>query len=91
MMDDLAAIAILAILAVSAFTALSLAGRSNRPGYRRVKTAREDAMHDQIQQAMNWTPGMARKCKDGKWRDADGNEYVSVKWSEIKGHLKDEE
>jgi hypothetical protein len=40
--------------------------------YRRQKTNREEALHNQIQQAMNWSPDYFYKDKDGKYRNAKG-------------------
>lgn len=47
------------------------------------KTAREEAMHDQIQAAMNWRPEHFKLCADGKYRNAYGQEGVSMTLKEL--------
>lgn len=59
---------------------------------KRVKSAREEALHGVIQQAMNWRPEHAHLCPDGKYWDAYGKEYVRMSWSEfLKRHEVKEE
>lgn len=55
---------------------------NSRP-YRRTKTDREEALHNHVQRAMNWSPNHAHLCEDGKYRDSYGNEYVKVSLKEI--------
>ena len=55
----------------------------NRPGLRRFRTQREDDLHDQIQQAMNWTPDMATQRKDGRWFNAHGVEFETMTLDEF--------
>lgn len=55
----------------------ALAPRSNLHVVR-IKSAREDAMHDQIQQAMNWRPEHFHQREDGRWFNAYGQEGVSM-------------
>jgi hypothetical protein len=50
--------------------------------HRRFRTQREDDLHDQVQQAMNWTSDTPYLCEDGKWRDSKGNTYVSTSLEE---------
>lgn len=40
----------------------------------RQKTAREEALHGQIQDAMNWSPDHFHQREDGRWFNAHGVE-----------------
>lgn len=51
--------------------------------WRRQRTDREDALHDDIQKAMNWSPDMAYKDKDGKYRNAYGQEFERLSLKEM--------
>lgn len=50
--------------------------------YYRKRSPREEALHGQVQQAMNWSPYHAKLCEDGKYRDAFGKEYVCLSLEE---------
>lgn len=50
---------------------------------RRLHTQREDDMHNQIQQAMNWQPEMGHQRKDGKWYNDEGQELKSYTLEEF--------
>lgn len=54
-----------------------------RRSYRRVRTYREDMLHNQIQAAMNWSPEHFKLCKDGKWRNAYGQIGVCLSLEEF--------
>jgi len=51
--------------------------------YRRIRTQREDGLHDQIQQAMNWSPEKFYLEEDGKYRNAYGQEGVCMTLEEL--------
>lgn len=52
------------------------------------RTAREEAMHDQIQAAMNWSPEHFQLCEDGKYRNSYGREGVVITLEELMNKRK---
>jgi len=50
---------------------------------RRQRSAREEAMHDKIQQAMNWSPDHFYQREDGRWFNAYGQEGVRMSLEEL--------
>jgi len=62
----------------------------DRP-WRRTRTAREDALHDQIQRAMNWSPEHFTLQKDGKYRNAYGVEGVRISLDEFMKGIEDKD
>lgn len=65
-------IAVLLIPIFFLLTVVFLVGLLPPRSFRRIKTAREDALHNQIQQAMNWSPEMFYKGEDGVYRNSRG-------------------
>ena len=55
------------------------------------KTEREEAMHDQIQKAMNWSPDHYYQREDGRWFNGHGQEGVCVTLEELKKKYKRDE
>lgn len=53
------------------------------PRHYRPRTAREDALHHQIQQAMNWKPEHYTQREDGRWFNAYGQEGFSMNLEEF--------
>lgn len=51
--------------------------------YRRIYTAREDALHNQIQKAMNWRPEHFHQREDGRWFNAYGEEGIRMSLEEF--------
>jgi len=49
----------------------------------RRKTAREEALHDQIQAAMNWRPEMFHQREDGRWFNSYGQEGVCLSLNQL--------
>ena len=57
----------------------------------RQKSAREEAMHDQIQQAMNWRPEHFQKREDGRWFNAYGAEATCYTLEELMAKIETEQ
>ena len=55
----------------------------NRPGFPRVRTAREEALHNQVQDAMNWQPEFFEEQPDGTYENAYGQKGVCYTLEEM--------
>lgn len=51
--------------------------------HRGFRTAREDALHNQIQEAVNWRPEHFHQREDGRWFNAYGEEGICMSLEEF--------
>lgn len=77
------------------FVLVAMVASSGGPQFRRQRTQREDDLHDQIQQAMNWKPGFpprdATFDENNEWKDPDsGKVWKRMTLNELfDAHKKD--